>query len=38
MFENSKNITFAENVVTVESALNQDSIDKINLLADELLK
>lgn len=38
MFENSKNITFAENVVTVESALKQDSIDKINLLADELLK
>ena len=29
MFENSKNITFAENVVTVESALKQDSIDKI---------
>ena len=38
MFENSKNITFAENVVTVESALKKDSIDKINLLADELLK
>ena len=38
MLENSKNITFAENVVTVESALKQDSIDKINLLADELLK
>ena len=38
MLENSKNITFAENVVTVESVLKQDSIDKINLLADELLK
>ena len=36
-FENSKNITFAENSVTVRSALNEDSIAQIEALADELM-
>ncbi len=35
-FENSKNITFAENNVTVRSALNAESIAQIEALADEL--
>jgi flavorubredoxin len=38
MFENSKNIEFCENTVTVKSALNEESISKIDLLADEILK
>lgn len=38
MFENSKNIEFCENTVTVKSALNEESINKIDLLADEILK
>ena len=38
MFENSKNIEFFENTVTVKSALNEESISKIDLLADEILK
>ena len=38
MFENSKNIEFYENTVTVKSALNEESINKIDLLADEILK
>ena len=36
-FENSKNITFAENNVTVRSALNEDSIAQLEALADELM-
>ena len=35
-FENSKNITFAENTVTVRSALNEESVAAIEALADEL--
>lgn len=38
MFENSKSIEFCENTVTVKSALNEESISKIDLLADEILK
>lgn len=37
-FENSKNITYAENTVTVRSALNADSIAAIEALADELTR
>lgn len=37
MFENSKNITFAENVVQIKSALNDTSITAIDSLCDELL-
>lgn len=37
MFENSKNITFAENVVQIKSALNDTSIAAIDALCDELL-
>ncbi|MBP3443014.1 MAG: FprA family A-type flavoprotein [Clostridia bacterium] len=37
MFENSKNITFAENVVQIKSALNDTSITAIDALCDELL-
>lgn len=36
MFENSKNITFAETVVTVKSALNAESTEQLKKLADEL--
>ena len=36
MFEGSKEITFAENVVTVKSALNEDSISQIKELAKEI--
>ena len=36
MFAKSKNITFAENTVKILSALNQESIDQLNALADEL--
>ena len=38
MFEKSKNITFAENTVTIKSALDDESIQKINDLAKELCK
>ncbi len=38
MFEKSKNITFAENKVTVKSALSSDSIAQIDALADELCR
>ncbi len=38
MLEKSKNITFAENKVTVKSALNSDSIAQIDVLADELCR
>ena len=38
MMENCKNITWAENVVTIKSALNAQSEEKLEALADELLK
>ena len=38
MFESSKNITFAETVVQIKSALNSDSIAMIDTLCDELIK
>jgi flavorubredoxin len=38
MLENSKNIKFCENVVTIRSALNADSEAKLEALADELVK
>ncbi len=36
MLANSKNLTFAENLVTIKSALNSDSINQIDSLAKEL--
>ena len=36
MFEKSKNITFAENTVTIKSALNETSMAAIDALAEEL--
>ncbi len=36
MFEGSKNITFAENVVTITSAMNNENIEKIQQLAKEM--
>ena len=36
MLENSKNITFAENIVQIKSALNETSIAAIDALCDEL--
>lgn len=38
MFEKSKNITFAENVVSIKSAVKQENIAQIEALADELVK
>ena len=38
MLENSKDVSYAENNVKILSALNEDSINAINLLADELIK
>lgn len=38
MFEKSKNITFAGNVVSIKSAVKQDNIAQIEALADELVK
>ena len=38
MFEKSKNVTFAENVVSIKSAVKQDNIAQIEALADELVK
>ena len=38
MLEGSKNITFAETVVQIKSALNKDSIAAIDTLCDELMK
>lgn len=38
LFEKSKNITFAENVVSIKSAVKQDNIAQIEALADELVK
>ena len=36
MFEGSKDITFAQNVVTIKSALNEESTAQLMALADEL--
>ena len=36
MFSKSKNLTFAENTVTIRSALNDESRNQISLLTDEL--
>lgn len=38
MLENSKNLTFAEPVVTIKSALNEESIAQIEALAKELCR
>ena len=38
MFEKSKNLTFAENAVRIHSALNDESKEKLDALADELCK
>ncbi len=38
MLENSKNLTFAEPVVTIQSALNEDSNKKVDALVAELCK
>ncbi len=38
MFENSKNLTFAENTVKIMSALNAESTAQLEALADELCK
>ncbi len=38
MFEKSKNIDFAENTVKILSALNEDSTNQLNALAEELCK
>ena len=38
MFEKSKNLQFAENTVTILSALNEESTEKLNALADELCR
>ena len=37
MFENSKNITFADTVVTVRSALKDETLASLDRLADEML-
>lgn len=36
MLENSKNLSFCENIVTVRSAVNEESLSKIKALAKEL--
>ena len=38
MFEKAKNLQFAENTVTIMSALNAESTEKLNALADELCR
>ena len=38
MFENSKDLTFAENSVKILSALNDESCEKIDALAEELCR
>ncbi len=38
MLKDSKNLTFAENNVTINSALNEESMAQISSLADELCK
>lgn len=37
-FENSKDITFAQNTVTINAALDESSLSKLDALADELMK
>ena len=37
MLENSKNITFADTVITVKSAMKQNTADDIERLADEII-
>lgn len=37
MFENSKNLEFTDTTVTVKSALNKESLNQIEALAEELL-
>lgn len=36
MFDNCKNLTFTENVVTINSSLKPECVDKLDLLAKEL--
>ena len=38
MFEKSKNLTFAENSVTIRSALNEESLNALEALSEELCK
>ncbi len=38
MLEKSKDLTFAENTVTITSALNETSAAKVEALAEELCK
>ena len=38
MFEKSKNLAFAENEVTIRSAINDETKAQIEALADELSK
>ena len=38
MFENSKNLTFAENSVTIASAVKEENVAQLDLLAEELCK
>ena len=38
MFEKSKNLTYAENTVKILSALNEESTNQLNALADELCR
>ncbi len=38
MLEKSQNLQFAENTVTILSALNEESTEKLNALADELCR
>ena len=38
MLENSKNLTFAENVVHIKSALNEESSSQLEALAEELCR
>jgi len=37
MFENSKNITFAENKVTIKIAMNDETVSQLEKLADEMI-
>ena len=38
MFEKSKNLTFAENTVTIKSTLNRESTAQLEALAEELCR
>ena len=37
MFENSKNITFAENKVTIKIAMNDETVSQLEKLAGEMI-